>query len=391
MLAERVKQAGYRTAGFVGSFALARRFAMDQGFDLYDENLDLLIHPKRYDQNQRRAGRVTDAVIESLDAWRGEPLFLFVHYFDPHAPYDPPAPFDKLGIEGGPAPEQRGLEYLRRAVSEHQRRASGQDHGGLKVVFNGLNVDLLEGATGRPGEADATLAALYAGEISYVDSQVGRLLDALSERGILDRAVLVIVSDHGETLWEHGDFYNHGLALYETTVRVPLLIRLPDRRHAGTAIETPVSTVDILPTLLELLDLPAPGNLEGISLVGELEGKAGRNQRPLFSGATQPTHRRFHPEGLNWRNDLKARSVRDGRWKLVETPYLGHRELYDLETDLGERRNLLLAPTAELLATAERLGVLLAEWNRSAYPLPSYPSKEHAEEVRRRLEALGYF
>ena len=382
LLAELLSARGYRSEAVVGSFALASRFGLDQGFERWDERFDLLLHPKLRDQNQRRAAQVTDAAIAALGRRTGAPLFLLVHYFDPHPPYDPPAP----ARAASPTPD---LEALRRLVSKHQKATTGRDHGGLQVVFKGLTRELLRGATGEVFAEDRIFGSLYAGEISYMDTEIGRLLRALETQGILERAVVLVVADHGETLWEHADTYNHGLALYQTTVRVPLILRLPGGLGAGRRIDTPVSTVDILPTVLELLGIQPPEKLDGVSLAGLIAGRS-LARGPIFSGATQPADSRFDPPRPQWRNASRARAVRDGRWKLIRTPYLDYEELYDLQADPEERRNLLLEADAGVEREAARLRSLLESWARSANPLPSFASREHIEEVRERLRALGY-
>ena len=122
---------------------------------------------------------------------------------------------------------------------------------------------------------------------------------------------MVLTADHGESFWEHADFWNHGLWVYQSTVRVPLILRLPDGLGAGSRIGSPVSSIDILPTLLDLLELPRPDAVEGISLLpalvsGELE------RGPVFSEATQPVGR--FEEETTWGNALKAKAARQGPW-----------------------------------------------------------------------------
>jgi arylsulfatase A-like enzyme len=389
LLAQRLKRSGYATAGVAGSFALSSLFGIDRGFDRWDESFDLLLHPLERDQNQRRAAAVTEAAIAAAERLGSGPAFLFVHYFDPHAPYDPPPPCGR--DDGAPAP---GLDDLRELVAEHQEAIAPGEGRGLHVVFDGLTRAILTGAAGAPraGERDRLLGSLYEGEIACMDAEIGRLLDALEAQGLLDQAVVVVVGDHGETLWEHGDFYNHGLALYQTTIHVPLLIRLPGDRHAGRVVDEPVSTVDILPTILALLGLEAPGLADGVSLLGAIEGRA-LARGPLFSEATQPGGSRFDREGAAWRNSSRARAVRDGRWKLIHTPYLEHWELFDLASDPSERVNLLAGsgpPPPDAAGAALSLRGILESWSRAANPMPSFPSRERIEEVRERLRALGY-
>jgi hypothetical protein len=197
------------------------------------------------------------------------------------------------------------------------------------VIVKGLPRELLEKADGEAIDGDERLAALYAGEMSYLDEHVGRLIEGLAERGILDDAIVVLTGDHGEAFWEHGDHWNHGLWVYGTTVRVPLVIRVSDGDGvlgAGTVIDEPVSTIDVVPTLLELLGLDLPRRVEGVSLVAALEGDP-LERGAIFSQATQPI-RLPEIEG-QWGNLHKASCVRDGRWKYVHAPYNDYEELFE--------------------------------------------------------------
>lgn len=394
-LAEVLKAAGFRTAGFVGSFALTHLTFVDQGFDHWDDVFKERIRTRDPEPNQRRAEDVTDAVLAWLDqAGTGAPTFVFAHYFDAHHPYDPPAPYDELypqateGLLGD-------VEDQRRAVAEHQEAILGASRGLDDAIVNGLVPELVLEADGRPRGIDTDLAARYAGEVSYLDHHLGRLFEGLRQRGLWDDTLVIVTADHGETFWEHGDFWNHGLGVYQTTAHVPLLIKLPGGSFGGTVVREPVSSVDLLPTVLELLDQKVPEGVSGVSLVGALAGgKVG--PRDLFSEATQPA-RKERAEFL-WRGACKAKAVRDGRWKYIWTPYLQVEELYDLASDPGERVNLLAGVDPAARARARDLRSRLDAWARSAEPLPSRffragdagDGRLSAEDVIQTLRGLGY-
>jgi arylsulfatase A-like enzyme len=388
-LAELLEARGFRCGAVLGSFALASDFDFDQGFEHFDEDFDLLVDAAHFDQNQRRAERVTDAALAFVDGvGAGERLFLFAHYFDAHAPYDPPAPWNALYAEPG-APEAASQEDVERAVQVHQRAVLGTDDvPGARGLFRfGLSRELLEGAAGEPRGADRALAALYAGEVSYLDHHVGRLLDGLAERGVLDDAIVVLTGDHGETFWEHGDVWNHGLWLYDTTIRVPLIVRLPGAA-GGAVVDAPVSTVDVVPTLAELLGLDLPEPVDGRSLAPALAGGAAP-LRPIVSEATQPVALP-RPEG-SWPLDPLPKSVRDGPWKYVVAPYLGVEQLFHLARDPGEHTNLLAAPDARAAAKRDELRAVLEGWLRERTPRPSSFNRAQAAAVAERLAELGYF
>ncbi|MEO2164067.1 MAG: sulfatase [bacterium] len=391
MLAELFRAEGFHTAGILGSFALESRFRFDQGFDHYDESLDVLVSPAGADQNQRRGDRVTSAALRHVDKVLDDVdrLFLFVHYFDTHAPYAPPEPYAKPFLAPGASPTSN-MRHVDEAVRAQQQAATGQSFGHAGAINAGLRGPLRElvgNVSGRPGPADAHLANLYAGEMSFMDKALGDLLDGLRERGILNETLVVVTADHGETFWEHADLWNHGLAVYQTTVHVPLLFCFPDGRQAGLRVATPVSTIDVVPTLCELLGLELPLRSEGVSLVSALEG-AELKRGPVFSEATQPWV--AEQPGL-WANAGKARCVRRGRWKYMVSPYNQVEELFDLEVDPGERVNLLVGtPSAQVLATRNSLRVELMAWQEGRDPLPSRFDFSQTQETLERLKAMGY-
>lgn len=218
-LAEALQRAGYQTAAFVSSFVLDSRFGLDQGFDRYDARLETTRVAAFAPQTERSAGSVTDAAVAWLEdraasGESGRPFFLWIHYFDPHDPYEPPEPFASRFAD-------------------------------------------------RP----------YAGEIAYTDRELGRLLSSLDASGLSGRTVIVATADHGESLGEHGERY-HSRTLYEGAVRVPLILRVPGvTEGSGGAVDDRLVTLsDLAPTLLDLLGLDPLGETDGRSL---LEGRDG--------------------------------------------------------------------------------------------------------------------
>ena len=204
MLAEILHDAGFHTAGFAGSFALDARFDFAQGFDHYDEEFNVLVGEGGADQNQRPAVDVTDAVIEYLDH-HGVPehLFLFAHSFDPHYPNAAPAPFDTLY-------DPRGTDGLASVDDLYQDKTLSDE---------------------KRDEYARRWELQYASEISYMDHHVGRLVDDLKRRGILDAALLVITSDHGENLRELPVPFDHGFSVYRSTIDALCVVRLPNREN----------------------------------------------------------------------------------------------------------------------------------------------------------------
>lgn len=373
--AELFQEAGYRTAAVLGSFALESRFGLLQGFELVDQRFDELASAT-VDQSQRRAERVTEAVLSTLDQLDGGPWFCFAHYFDPHAPYAPP----------GETPSQP--EDFEASARFHQELRHGTAKGATALVQEGVPAAWVGVSDEVDAPEDERLRQLYAGEVRYLDRALGELLAGMEQRGVLARTLVVVTADHGESFTEHHDLYNHGLWLYQTSIRVPLLLRFPDGRAAGRALDEPVSNIDVLPTLCELLDLPRPERCEGTSLVPLVDGRP-LARGLLFAEATQPGV--FLEEAGQWGNKKKPKAVRDGRYKYLWSPYTGTEELFDLERDPGERDNLLTGPPdAELRALHERLARELRRWSRSAEPLPTRFDSTLLDETLQRLSELGY-
>jgi arylsulfatase A-like enzyme len=357
MLAEILKEAGFVSAGFAGSFALDRRFDFAQGFDTYDQTFDVFIGDGGADQNQRTAEKVTNAVVAYLDA-QGIPdhLFLFAHYFDPHAPYAAPTPFRSMYDSNG----RQGIEIIvdERFKADQRRQQNGRH-----------------------------LISQYAAEISYMDFHIGRLFDELRRRGILDEAILLVTSDHGETFLEHPRPFSHGNSVYQTTMHSVGVIRLPGGEGGGRRIEEPVSNIDLLPTLLNILGISPPPGIDGEAIPLGVTNDA-LPQRTRFGQATKP--RKKYETDPRWRNILKARYIRSGRHKFIQTPYLETEELYDLESDPSEQKNLLRGASQETLEIAARLRAELTAWVESANPLPTQFEQPHKDETIERLKSLGY-
>jgi arylsulfatase A-like enzyme/tetratricopeptide (TPR) repeat protein len=263
-LAELLKEAGYRTGAFVGAYPVAAAFGFRQGFDVFHE--DFKESPIPGAGAQRRANEVADDAMAWLSTGGKGPFFAWVHFYDPHAPYDPPEPF--------------------------------------KTAFEG-----------RP----------YDGEIAFTDVQLGRVLDALKAAGHGDDTVVAILSDHGESLGEHGEV-THAVLVYEATLHVPLLLAGPGV-PAGAVAKPRVGTVDVVPTLLGLLGVAPPTGLPG------------RDLRAAFRGARLQAEA-LYGESLFGRLNCRWSSLRtlyDGDHKLIEGSRI---ELFDLATDPREEHDL---------------------------------------------------
>jgi arylsulfatase A-like enzyme len=317
-LAEVLDEKRYATAAFVSSYVLDQRYGLDQGFHSYDA----AVRPRARGErergfNDRPADAVTDAALSWLDQHLVEPdsrpYFLWVHYFDPHAPYDPPQPFASR-------------------------------------------------FAGRP----------YDGEIAFVDSQIGRLVDDLEQRARLDRTLIVVVADHGEGLGEHQES-THSLFIYDSTIRVPWIISCPALFHEELVVaDRVVSLVDIMPTLLDLLGVRSGGGLDGVNVFAT----APDAERAVYveTLATLVKHNCAPLQGL--------RSF-DKKYILAPRP-----EYYDLATDPAENENLVRRLPAEARALRDRLAEMSAEWESTdAAMVRAVPLEP---DQAKRLAALGY-
>jgi len=289
-----LRSRGYRTAAFVGSIALDPNGGapgFDRGFDTYDAGFSTAAFDKeedRYRTVERRGGEVVGHALTWLNSHPQAPFFMWVHLYDPHEPYDPPEP------------------YKSRYAAEP-----------------------------------------YDGEIAYMDSAVGKLLRELKTRRFYEGAMIAVMADHGESLGAHGE-NNHGFFLYDETIRVPLVIKLPQTGAAEKRIENPVELVDVMPTMLQAAGIAVPAEVQGESLLGlmttttkaEAEQSAAAanswHDRPAYSQADYP-HLAFGWSALQ--------SLRTGKYLYVQAP---RRELYDQTIDPEAEHNL--AATAAAVA-----------------------------------------
>lgn len=353
-LAEYLAAGGYATAGFVSINYLTPDFGMGQGFNLPA--------PPGIDPALDRADRITWLGLETLrtrDLRR--PHFLFLHYFDVHAPYDPPPPYDRMYYRGNEyAPGETVLEMVRSDRNKAPNRHT--------AMYDWL---------GDVTDPEFPIRQ-YAAGVSYVDDHVGQLVAYLKRRGLYDRMLIVVVSDHGEHLGEHDLWFTH-LEPYQECLHVPLLIKLPNNAFSGRVIDTPVSTLDVLPTLLDALSVPPPADVDGRSLL------------PLIAGRTQGHRTRLMAE-QGAVPDSFVKTLIDWPWKLIvsQRPDEGRRvRLFNLNDDPGETRDLAAAHAAKAGRMERRLWRVfdpespIVEGRR---PLPA----DVDEATRRKLEALGY-
>jgi arylsulfatase A-like enzyme/Tfp pilus assembly protein PilF len=308
LLQQTLREAGYATGAGVSAFVLRRATGIASGFEFYEDRIGRAADPKKpgVQAVQRPGDKTLDVVRPWLRSVAGRPFFLFFHIFEPHTPYDPPA------------------EYAARYESA------------------------------------------YDGEVAAADGIVGDLLDELRALDAYDDSLIFFLSDHGEGLGEHGEA-EHGVFLYRSTLQVPLILKLPKSERAGESVDRTVQLIDVYPTVVEALGLPADEGLRGTPLLAQPHPEP-RN-KPIYAETLYP---RLH---FGW-SDLAAVIV--GRHHFIDAPLP---ELYNLLSDPDEMGNLV--GSNPVLETELRTAL-------SAYARQLEAPAATDPETRRRLQALGY-
>ncbi len=303
-----LKAAGYATGAAVSSFVLRGETGLGDGFDFYEAGIELRTS-EALGRSQRPGGETAALALDWVEKQGDRPFFLLFHLYEPHSPYEPVEPFKS-----------------------------------------------------RYGDP-------YDGEVATADAIVGRFLATLKEKGVYDRAVVILLSDHGEGLGDHGE-EEHGILLYREALQVPLIVKLPKGRSGGRRVASPVGLFDVAPTILTLAGLPLPKEVDGLPLpVAEPDAASGRASRGIYAETFYP---RLH---LGW-SELTS-LVRD-RFHLIDGPAP---ELFDVVADPGEK--------TDVLRTERRAyGELRAALDKLEQPL-ARPS-EVDPEAAQKLAALGY-
>jgi len=314
-LASALKEHAYSTAAIIGSAVLDSRFGLNHGFDFYYDHFDFnRLLETNLDEMERPGNVVADVALDWLSKNYQKKFFLWMHLYDPHYPYRPPPPY--------------GQEY-----------------------------------SSRP----------YDGEIAFADAQVGRLLRFLKEKGVYQNTLVVLSGDHGESLGEHGE-KTHGFFIYNATLQVPLIVKLPHGTMA-TQVATRVSLTDIMPTVLHILKLDIPSQVQGRSFLPLIDGKQSNEPGSLYAETFLP---RLH---FNW---SELRGIETDKYHFIDAP---KPELYDLSKDPGETQNLL----PQKKAVGEEMQAKLAELIRKYSSGQEMAQKTGLDPaLMERLKSLGY-
>jgi arylsulfatase A-like enzyme/Flp pilus assembly protein TadD len=311
-LAEALKDQNMETAAFVSSFTVDSRFGLDQGFDVYEDQFAPGQAFKALN-SEKRAADVFAPFSDWLDENRASHFFAWVHFFDPHIPYDPPSPY--------------------------------------REQF--------------PGEP-------YDGEIAYMDSFIGLMLEKMREYAILDETLIVVAGDHGEAFGEKQE-RGHGIFIYEGSMKVPLIFYAENSLPSGRVIDARVRLIDIMPSILDMLDAPPAENVHGTSLLPYMSGKQKRDLTTYMESF-------FPRENYGW-SELVG--LLDGPWKYIKAP---KEELYNLDQDPQEETNLIQRERSVVEEKKERLAEIIKQ---STSPLVTEKRAMSDEEIQR-LRSLGY-
>ena len=319
-LAEVLSVQGYRTGAFIGAFVLDGRWGLKQGFQHYDDQFDLKKY-KHLDlgEVQRPGNEVVDAALAWLEAEKANPFFAWVHLYDPHVPYAPPEPY----------------------ASEYARRGP---------------------------------AGLYDGEIAFMDAEIGRVTAWLETNGLTGKTIVVLVGDHGEALGSHGEG-THGYFVYDYALHVPFIVATPLAGLRGKRVPSQVSTADVFPTILGLLDLASPVKVQGRSLVPRMFEPERKDDVPAYGESMAPNLQ------FGW---SALHALRTARYKYIEAP---RAELYDLVRDADEQVNVLTQFPDVAREMKGELQKLMAETSLGA-PTPQAANLD--KDTMERLSALGY-
>ena len=320
-LAEILEASGYRTAAEIAAPVLRKETRITQGFThqrgALSRNVQLKQVPTQHDSEKpmtRDGSDITNRAIEFMKRYGQDPFFLWLHYFDPHNPYYAPL---------------------------------------------GFRNDFRESP--------------YHAEVAYVDHQIGQLLQGLDQLGLSENTVIVLTSDHGEGLNEHGE-PTHSYFVYNTTMRVPLIIWAPEQLEGGKRVSSLTRTIDILPTVLELLDIEIPDDIDGESLLPLIEGTEDSDTRPAYGEATRFAATFSLPT---------LRYLRRGDWKYIHKT---NPELYNLQEDPNELVNLADQEPQRVADLRGELEVLL-----KTHPTEVDPAQTEIDaQVAAELIALGY-
>jgi len=311
-LAEILKVRGYKTAAFVSSFTVDSRFGLDQGFDFYDDKFEEKEVFKAL-RSERKADKVFACFSNWLEKNETQQFFCWVHFFDPHLPYDPPSPFKE--------------EFLN---------------------------------------------SPYDGEIAYMDYYIGKTIERLRVNSILDKTLIILVGDHGEAFGEK-EVSGHGVFLYDVTMKVPLIFYAENNLPKGKVVNSRVRLIDLMPSILDMINIPTNKEIQGISLLPYIE----RRKRDDLNSYIETYYPR---ENYGWAELI---GLIDGDWKYIQAP---KEELYNLKKDPQEKSNIFKEEKKIVSDKKSKLENIIKKYSSGI----NAEMREMTSEEKERLRSLGY-
>jgi choline-sulfatase len=376
-LAEQLRAAGYVTAGIVANPFAGRLSGLQRGFDYQSEWAVIQRYRKDAEDRATDSAAVNKIVFPWLEQHRDEPFFLYAHATDPHAPYRPPAGFEERFADSAET-----AEFDRNYKSLVDKRS----YGGGAVVSravcrrDGLNPDrFIQRAIGR-----------YDGEILHNDWSLEQLAGKLKELGLLDNTLIVVVSDHGEEFWEHG-WTAHGQSLYQELTHGVFVMWNPKLMPTPRRVSDPVQLIDVMPTILDLLDLKIPDMVQGQSLAAFAKGQPFQRRGPVMSSRYASPH----AHGVVPENGTDTVALLDANWKLIyrdkaKEVGMNKVELYDRRTDRGEAKNV----AGEHPQEVSRMMTEIGKWLDAEKQIKSFLGRGAKatmdQKTLEQLRSLGY-
>jgi arylsulfatase A-like enzyme len=372
-LAEILKLRGYATAAFIANYVLSEEISgLHQGFDNYFAGFPLKKEAISISGSfnplvEKRADTLTESMIYWLENNLTNKFFIWAHYMDPHAAYDPPPPYNKMYSELNKVlPDFK----IRPELIHYQAKIKGKE-------------DFLY------------YLSQYYGEVSFCDEQIGRLLEFLHDKDLYDNTLIIITADHGESFGEHKRFFSHGHNLYQENIRIPFIFSLPAVIDGGKEIDSPVISIDMMPTILHLMKIEPKSTIQGENLLPLIRGDKKKRDNPILVQAYG---------GAGW-------SIIKNNWKLIHLIKGRSYQLFELskdpneQHDLGQKNISKMTQLRKLLKTnvnsfpnntiikSSRLkqlknSIALRIWGKKKVPIDQ--REDLSQEVKQRLKALGY-
>jgi len=343
-LAEILKRQGYMTGAFISGYPLVAKVSgLNQGFDLYDDKLTKHLHKRLSSEYvERTADETTDLALKWLKNNKDKRFFLWLHYYDPHAPYKPQPPYNKLFVDK----KKKATNIPFEKIEYYSRLDNISD----------VNYYISQ----------------YDGEIAFADMNIGNILKRLDELNLTKKTLILFISDHGESLTEHNTYFDHGSILYDEQIKVPFIISYPSFIPENKIIETQVRCIDVMPTILDFLGIPFLKEMRGTSLIPLIFGEHKFPPQEAFSEVLAP--------GVQ----LEKFSIRFKNLKFIFTPKTKVKEFYNLESDPGELVNIIDKKSLQAKVLEKKLFNWMGKYDTK-------PKKEVSDTIKEKLKSLGYF